>query len=185
MTDTTSPAQPFKAINGVYTVPIRVFTDERGQFLETFRKAWFPQMSWEQLQSNRSDSKAGALRGLHYHLHQVDYWYVPRGAIRVGLADLRRSSPTYRVATTLELREDVPMGLFIPIGVAHGFYTADGCTLLYTVNQYYDGGADEHGVLWNDPTLNLDWHLEGTPLLSQRDQQNALLSDIPQDRLPE
>jgi dTDP-4-dehydrorhamnose 3,5-epimerase len=56
--------------------------------METFRKVWFPQRSWDIVQTNRSDSKAGVLRGLHYHHEQVDYWIVLRGRIRVGLADL-------------------------------------------------------------------------------------------------
>ena len=90
----TSPIQESAQIAGLYTVHIPVFADERGRFMETFRVEWFPQVSWARLQTNRSDSVTGVLRGLHYHHHQVDYWYVPRGSVRVGLADLRPSSPT-------------------------------------------------------------------------------------------
>ena len=57
--------------------------------METFRVEWFPQVNWDRMQSNRSDSKAGVLRGLHYHFKQIDYWYATRGNIRVGLVDLR------------------------------------------------------------------------------------------------
>ena len=81
----------FSAIPGVLLVELRPFADERGRFTETFRKEWFPQRAWSNVQSNRSDSRAGVLRGLHYHFHQVDYWYLAAGRIRVGLADLRRS----------------------------------------------------------------------------------------------
>ena len=86
--------QESKIIKGVFTANLRVFEDNRGRFLETFRKEWFPQRSWKIIQTNRSDSEAGVLRGLHYHAKQVDYWYVPSGAIRAGLCDLRFSSPT-------------------------------------------------------------------------------------------
>ena len=81
-------------IAGVKFAQLQVFGDERGRFMETFRKDWFPERTWELFQSNRSDSKAGVLRGLHYHFRQVDYWHVPIGRIRVGLADLRASSLT-------------------------------------------------------------------------------------------
>ena len=180
---TTSPAIASERIADLYTVPIRAFGDERGRFMETFRLEWFPQVSWSRLQSNRSDSKAGVLRGLHYHHWQVDYWYVPSGIIRVGLADLRPSSPTYRATDVLVIGEENPMGVFIPSGVAHGFYAVTDATLTYIVNQYYDGGRDENGVLWNDPDVGVNWGVESV-LLSPRDQQNALLKDIPAENRP-
>jgi dTDP-4-dehydrorhamnose 3,5-epimerase len=169
-------------ISGVYTVPIRVFADERGRFMESFRREWFPQVSWDRIQSNRSDSKAGVVRGLHYHFHQVDYWYVPSGSIRAALVDLRPSSPTYRAAQTLEMNGEEPAGLFIPVGVAHGFYSITDCTLIYIVNNYYDGD-DEFGVMWNDPELGVDWGVESAQL-SPRDQGNVKLRDIPAEKLP-
>ena len=179
-----SPAVPLAAVAGVYTVPIRAFPDERGCFMETFRQEWFPQVSWAQLQGNRSESKAGVLRGLHYHLQQVDYWIVPRGVIRAGLVDLRRSSPTYRSAVALEMGDANNIGLFIPVGVAHGFLALTDCTVTYLVNRYYAGGSDEFGVMWNDPALHLDWQLDGEPILSQRDRQNPRLQDIPAAQWP-
>jgi dTDP-4-dehydrorhamnose 3,5-epimerase len=179
------PAVPSEAIDGVYTVPIRAFSDERGQFMETFRSQWFPQVSWEKLQNNRSDSRAGVLRGLHYHFHQVDYWYVPKGIIRAAMVDLRPSSPTYRSTSVLEIGEGHNIGVFIPVGVAHGFYALTDCTLMYIVNNFYDS-TDERGVAWDDPALLLDWGLHGqaAPTLSPRDQQNRRLVDIPADELP-
>ncbi len=179
-----APAQPFAAIEGVYTVPIRAFEDERGRFMETFRREWFPQVQWDKVQNNRSDSKAGVLRGLHYHLYQVDYWYVVRGVIRAAMVDLRPSSPTYRAAATIEMGDANNIGLFISAGVAHGFVALTDCTLMYLVNSYYDGGKDERGVAWNDPALNLDWRLDTEPMLSPRDGQNPHLKDIPSDELP-
>ncbi len=172
-------------IAGVYTVPIRAFADERGRFMETFRVEWFPQVSWERMQSNRSDSAANVVRGLHYHFHQVDYWYVPSGHIRAGLVDLRPSSPTYRATQTIDIGQDEIIGLYIPVGVAHGFYAITDCTLIYVVNNYYDGGKDEYGVYWNDPELGLDWGIgERAPQLSQRDLENRRLKDIPAEHLP-
>ncbi len=179
----TNPARESSLIAGLFTVLIPAFGDERGRFMETFRLEWFPQVSWARLQTNRSDSKAGVLRGLHYHHHQVDYWYVPKGMVRVGLVDLRPGSPTYRATQTLEIGDDNNLGVFIPTGVAHGFVTLSDATLTYIVNQYYDGGKDENGVAWNDPELAVPWQYD-TPILSPRDQQNALLRDIPQDNLP-
>ncbi len=172
----------FEAIAGVQIAELKVWGDTRGQFLETFRKEWFPQREWAHIQTNRSNSQAGVLRGLHYHYHQVDYWYVVRGSIRVGLADLRPSSPTYLQSAVIEMGEDIPIGLFIPVGVAHGFLTLTDATLTYLVDNYYDG-ADELGVAWDDPQLAVPWGIED-PILSGRDQKNMFLADIPSDKLP-
>jgi dTDP-4-dehydrorhamnose 3,5-epimerase len=150
--------------------------------METFRKEWFPQRSWDIVQSNRSDSKAGVLRGLHYHFHQIDYWYVIAGRIRAGLYDLRRSSPTYGVAQTIEMGEENQFGVFIPIGVAHGFVALTDVTLIYLVDNYYSG-ADEYGVAWNDPDIAMPWGVT-SPLVSPRDRANPLLRNIPADKLP-
>jgi dTDP-4-dehydrorhamnose 3,5-epimerase len=115
---------------------------------------------------------------LHYHFHQVDYWYVPSGKIRAALLDLRPNSPSYKAIQTVEMGEENNFGLFIPIGVAHGFYAYTDCTLIYYVNNYYDS-KDEFGVAWNDPTIRLDWGNKGEPLISERDLKNPLLADIP------
>ncbi len=169
-------------ISGVKIAHLRAFADERGRFMETFRKEWFPERSWESVQTNRSDSRAGVLRGLHYHFRQIDYWYVTAGRIQVGLADLRRSSPTFRTSQTLELGGDNQLGVFIPCGVAHGFVALTDATLTYLVDNYYSG-ADEFGVAWNDPELAVAWTI-AAPILSGRDQMNPLLRDIPVNQLP-
>lgn len=179
----SAPLTALDTIDGVYTVPIRLYGDDRGSFCETFRKEWFPHVNWDETQMNRSISKPGVLRGLHYHLNQVDYWFLTSGRIRVGLADLRADSPTYKVGTTLEINAEEPTGLFIPVGVAHGFYSLTDIILLYVVNQYYNGGVDERGVAWNDPELGVDWGVTD-PVLSQRDQDNRPLAGIPANELP-
>lgn len=171
-------------ISGVYLARLRAFGDERGRFMETFRKEWFPQRSWDIVQMNRSDSQARVLRGLHFHHKQVDYWYVPAGRIRAGLVDLRPSSPTYLAAQTVEMGEENNVGLFIPIGVAHGFLALTAVTITYIVDNYYNG-TDELGVAWNDPALNLNWQLTITPILSGRDLANPLLANIPPAHLPQ
>jgi dTDP-4-dehydrorhamnose 3,5-epimerase len=170
-------------IAGVKFAKLQVLGDNRGRFMETFRKEWFPERSWNVVQTNCSYSQANVLRGLHYHRRQVDYWFVPSGMIRVGMADLRRSSPTRNASQTVEIGADNPLGIFIPVGVAHGFLALTQAALTYLVDSYYDG-SDEYGVAWNDPGLDLDWG--GTdPILSPRDLQNSLLKDIPAHQLPD
>lgn len=171
-------------ISGVYIAHLRPFSDARGRFMETFRKEWFPQRSWAKLQTNRSDSSTGVLRGLHYHHHQVDYWYVQTGKIRAGLVDLRPSSPTFMASQTIEMGEENEIGIFIPIGVAHGFLVLKDAVHTYVVDNYYDSGTDEYGILWNDPDLNVAWGNQSPPILSGRDAANRRLCDIPSEQLP-
>jgi dTDP-4-dehydrorhamnose 3,5-epimerase len=123
------------------------------------------------------------LRGLHYHHRQVDYWHCAAGCLRVGLVDLRPASPTRGRAQVVELGQERLSAVFIPVGVAHGFYAVTDAMLFYLVDNYYDG-TDELGVAWDDPALGLDWGLEGAPVLSERDRRNLRLAEIPADRLP-
>ena len=169
-------------IDGVQMVSLNSLGDNRGWFMETFRKEWFPQRDWSKVQWNASFSKRGVMRGLHYHLHQIDYWYVPWGDIRVGLCDLRPSSATYRAVQMLDIGDANRTGVFIPIGVAHGFMALTDVVMNYLVDNYYDG-TDELEVSWNDPELGLDWG-DVTPTVSDRDQSSPLLKDIPPERLP-
>ena len=166
-------------IKGVYIVEPSIFGDDRGRFLESFRKEWFPQRSWDVVQCNRSESVRGVVRGLHYHYHQVDYWFVMSGMIRACLADIRPNSPTYKATQTLDMGDDNMVGLFIPVGVAHGFATvSERVILTYVVDNYYNN-QDEFGVAWNDPELNLDWGLSPADIvLSGRDSANPQLKDI-------
>lgn len=173
---------PSQSIHGVYFAELATYADERGRFLETFRKEWFPQREWDIVQANRSDSRAGVLRGLHYHFKQVDYWYVVRGQIRAALADIRPDSPTCGATETVEMSEDRNLGLFVPIGVAHGFVALTDATLTYVVDNYYDSN-DEYGVAWDDDQLAIDWGVD-CPTLSARDETNPPLSEIPIARRP-
>ena len=172
-------------IQGVITAEFQVLEDERGRFSETFRSEWFPQRDWQQVQCNRSESRAGSLRGLHYHHLQVDYWQCVRGHMRVGLFDLRKSSPTRGVGIALDMEGDRPLGLYIPSGVAHGFLALTDVTLLYVVDRYYEGGGDEFGVAWDDPEIGLDWGARVEDLIiSKRDRENSRVRDLSDADLP-
>ena len=167
-------------IVGVYIVDPVVHGDERGFFVETYRREWFPQ-GREMTQGNRGDRQAGAVVGLHYHLHQADYWYVPEGRARVVLHDLREGSPTDGKTLVLDLGREGDgshrhRGVFIPPGVAHGFGAVTNMTITYLVDSYFNP-ADELGVAWDDPVIGADWGVID-PILSERDQSNPLRSNI-------
>ena len=141
-------------IPGVWLVRPEIHTDERGRFLETYRSSWLP-FATPMLQGNRSDSKANVLRGLHYHRRQADLWFVQQGG-------------------------GEELAVYIPEGVAHGFYAHDDVVMTYLVTGEYDG-TDELGVAWNDPDLGISWPVE-EPILSERDQKNPRLADVAADR---
>ena len=168
---------PLASIAGVLRAELRAAEDERGAFRETFRRSWFPDVDWSELQQNHSSSRAGVLRGLHFHRQQLDYWYPASGRLRVGLADLRQDSPTFRAGALLELDADAPSGLLIPPGVAHGFYALSDCVLLYIVNRDYRGADDEFGLAWDDAEFGLEWGATA-PLLSARDANSAQFTEL-------
>lgn len=168
-------------IAGVWVVSPQGFGDERGRFVETYRRSWFPQ-GREMVQANRSDRKSGAVVGLHYHLHQADYWYVTRGRARVVLHDLRSGSPTDGATLHLDLGDDDERGVFIPPGVAHGFAALRDLTLTYLVDGYYNP-ADELGVAWDDPEIGADWGV-AEPVLSARDRANPRRSALAPEHQP-
>jgi dTDP-4-dehydrorhamnose 3,5-epimerase len=161
------------AIEDCTVIHLNKFSDSRGFFVESYRKSWIPDSN-EIVQMNFSQKTRGSLAGLHYHLHQSDYWFVPVGIARVNLFDLRVDSPTFKTLVTLDILSDT--GLYIPPGVAHGFSAKTDLILTYLVDNYYNGD-DELGLLWNDPDVNADWGFDA-PILSNRDSSNPLLKDI-------
>lgn len=168
------------SIAGVYVVEPTIHGDERGIFIETYRREWFPQ-GREMVQGNRGNRQAGAVVGLHYHLHQADYWYVPSGAARVVLHDLRVGSPSEGATLDIDLgtRPDGShdhRGVFIPPGVAHGFAAHSDMVITYLVDNYYNA-SDELGVAWDDPEIGARWGVED-PTLSARDQNNPPRADL-------
>lgn len=173
--------EPSDRIAGVLVVTPQRFGDARGVFVETYRRSWFPG-GREMVQQNRSDRQQGAVVGLHYHLHQADYWYVPRGRALVVLHDLRIGSPTDGNTQTLEIGEHDHRGVYIPPGLAHGFAALTDLTMIYLVDQYYNP-ADELGVLWNDPALGVSWPF-ADPVISERDRKNPRRAELPESRRP-
>src|SRR6476469_7910957 len=154
------------AITGVYVVEPDRHGDDRGLFVETYRREWFPQ-GREMIQANRADRQAGCVVGLHYHLHQADYWYVPYGKARVVLHDLRVGSPTEGATELIDLGSEPGTagvdhdhrGIYIPPGLAHGFAALTDMTITYLVDGYYNP-ADELGVAGDDPESGADWGVE-------------------------
>jgi dTDP-4-dehydrorhamnose 3,5-epimerase len=167
-------------IAGVTIVEPDVHGDERGLFVETYRREWLPG-SREMIQGNRADRQAGAVVGLHFHRFQSDYWYVPHGLARVVLHDLRPASPTSGATLVLDLG-GAPggthdhRGVHIPPGVAHGFAALTDMTITYLVDGYYDP-ADELGLAWDDPAVDADWGVT-EPVLSGRDRSNPRRADL-------
>jgi len=169
------------AIEGVHIVEPDIHGDQRGLFIETYRREWFPN-GREMVQANRANRQAGALVGLHYHLHQADYWYVPFGTAMVVLHDLREGGPSDGATLSLELTGENHRGVFIPPGVAHGFAAVTDMVITYLVDGYYNP-QDELGVAWDDPDVAADWGITD-PVLSERDQSNPRRSDLPEGRRP-
>jgi dTDP-4-dehydrorhamnose 3,5-epimerase len=168
-------------VAGVWIVEPEIHGDQRGMFIETYRREWFPN-GREMLQGNRANRQQGAVVGLHYHLHQADYWYVPFGHARVVLHDLREGGPTDGETLQLDLTGDNHVGVFIPPGVAHGFAAVTDMVITYLVDGYYNP-ADELGLMWNDPAVEADWGVTD-PILSGRDQSNPGRDALPAGRRP-
>ncbi len=170
--------RPSSVIDGVQHLTLDQHYDGRGYFMETFRASWLPESDF--VQGNTSMSEAGVLRGLHYHTRQEDLWFIPSGAALVTLIDLRASSATSLAVEQFELSG--PQAVYIPIGVAHGFYAPSETLMSYLVSGYYDG-TDELGVLWNDPDLGIEWPV-ASPIVSERDQTAPKWADVPEELRP-
>jgi dTDP-4-dehydrorhamnose 3,5-epimerase len=174
------------AIPGVLLLRPARFQDERGFFLETFRRSWMEEVglptSW--VQDNHSMSAApGTVRGLHFQVPpraQDKLVRVVRGSVFDVAVDLRRGSPTYgrHVAATLSAANGEQ--LFILRGFAHGFCSLEpGTEVLYKVTDYYSPEHDR-GLLWSDPALGIDWPFTaGAALVSERDRRHPVLADLP------
>ena len=170
-----------EVIAGVFHVELSSFGDDRGRFTETYRRSMIPNAR-EVIQQNKSEKAQGAIVGLHYHLHQSDYWFVSSGRARVVLHDLRQGSETDGNTICMDLVGDKAEGLYIPPGVAHGFASLTDMTLFYLVDNYYNPD-DELGVAYDDPAIGADWGITD-PILSQRDRQNPKRNELPVNRAP-
>lgn len=155
----------------------KVFGDERGFFLETFRENWFRErnINVNFVQDNHSSSSKGVLRGLHYQINQPQgkLVRVTAGEVYDVAVDLRESSPTFGKAVGVYLSADNKNIFWIPPGFAHGFLVlSERAEFNYKCTEYY---APEHerALLWNDPELDINWPLGDLvqPTLSAKDQK--------------
>lgn len=161
----------------------KVFGDERGFFLETFRDSWFREHIADVtfVQDNHSKSARGILRGLHYQLvrPQGKLVRVTAGEVYDVVVDMRSNSPTFGQWEGVWLSAENKRQLWVPAGFAHGFYvTSESAEFVYKCTDYYQP-AQERSLLWNDPALSIRWPLgEGeTPLLSAKDEAGKLFSE--------
>ncbi len=162
------------AIPEVFTILPERHRDDRGFFSESFRAEWFPHLAF--VQDNHSHSvHPRTLRGLHFQVPpfaQAKLIRVARGRVRDVAVDLRRGSPTFLHSVSMELSAEGGEQAFVPGAFAHGFVTLEPDTVvLYKVTNYYSH-AHERGIAWDDPTLGIDWGLEGEPFLSDRDRRH-------------
>lgn len=172
-------------IPDVKIIEPRVFGDERGFFMETFRTDWFKEecADVEFVQDNHSKSSQGILRGLHYQLEhtQGKLVRVVSGEVYDVAVDMRKSSPTYGKWVGVLLSAENKRQLWVPAGFAHGFYvTSESAEFVYKCTDYYHPQS-EISIKYNDSTLNIDWPLvDGkAPSLSAKDEEGLAFSDAP------
>ncbi len=162
-------------IPGVILIEPDVFQDERGFFLESYHKERFAAASLNAdfVQDNHSRSRRGSLRGLHYQIRQPQGKLVRVivGQVYDVAVDLRRSSPTFGRWVGCHLSAQEKKQLWIPPGLAHGFCVqSEWAEVLYKATDYY-APQWERTLLWNDPSLHIDWPLPAgqPPVLSAKD----------------
>jgi dTDP-4-dehydrorhamnose 3,5-epimerase len=153
-------------IEGVEVIPLPRYSDERGWFSELHRDSRLPK---RMLQTNVSFSRAGTIRGLHYHERgQDDLFVCLSGMARVVVLD-RASGEAFCV----DIGDENPAAVYVPGRHAHGFEALTDVLFLYHVTREYDpADPDEHGVPWDDPRVSHLWSTE-QPILSHRDRAAA------------
>ena len=149
-------------IDGLRRIPLRWYEDERGWFCELRRDSELPK---PMRQTNVSFSRAGVVRGLHYHERgQDDLFACLRGTARVVVLD-RATGESF----SEDIGEENPVAIYIPGIHAHGFEALTDILFCYHVTAEYDSDdPDEHTVAWNDPRVASLWSTS-TPILSTRD----------------
>lgn len=161
-------------IPDLYIIKPQVFEDNRGYFFESYNKNTFLKAGIDEhfVQDNESKSMKGVLRGLHFQKPphaQGKLVRVVRGAVLDVAVDLRKSSPAFGHWDSVELTEKNKWMYWIPPGFAHGFVTLEDNTIFsYKCTDVYNKES-EASILWNDPTLNIDWKT-AQPVLSEKDQ---------------
>jgi len=170
---------------GCFIVHDTWLKDDRGYFFESFNKKKFYDLtgiSTDFVQDNQSSSVKGVLRGLHFQRGkhaQAKLVRVLKGKVLDVAVDIRKDSPTYGQHFSIELSEDSATQLYIPRGFAHGFVVlSNEATFFYKCDNYYNKSADG-GLLYNDPSININWGLpEEELILSEKDKINPLLTDL-------
>jgi dTDP-4-dehydrorhamnose 3,5-epimerase len=159
----------------------KVFGDARGFFLESWNERAFAAAGVRAgfVQDNHSRSARGVLRGIHYQLRQPQgkLVRVVTGEVFDVAVDLRRASPTFGRWVGQRLSAENKKLLWLPPGFGHGFLVlSESADFLYKTTDYY-AAEHERAVAWNDPDLEIEWPLEGTPTLSDRDSSAPRLRD--------
>ena len=159
----------------------QVMGDDRGFFLESYNRQKFSELGIHEefVQDNHSFSVRNTLRGLHYQIRhaQGKLIRVVVGEIIDVAVDLRRKSPTFRCSAAFVLSGENKRMAWIPAGFAHGFrVVSDTAQILYKTTDFYSP-QDERTLAWDDPDLKIDWKLDGTPILSEKDRQGRRLRD--------
>ena len=151
------------SVDGVLRIPLHRFEDERGWFCELRRDSVLPR---RMVQTNVSFSRAGVIRGLHFHERgQDDLFTCLQGMVRVVVLD-RETGETF----TEDIGDDNPVALYIPGRHAHGFEALTDLLFVYHVTEEYDpADPDEHEVPWSDARVADLWSTT-SPILSERDQ---------------
>ncbi len=171
------------ALPEVMILEPKVFGDERGFFMETWRDSWLNELGLDTqfVQDNHSLSSHGILRGLHYQIKkpQGKLVRVVRGKVFDVAVDVRKYSTTFGHSVGMELSAENKKMLWIPPGFAHGFLVlSDEAEFVYKCTEYYAPDYDRT-LLWNDPVLNIDWPIpeDMSVCLSQKDQAGMPLSE--------
>ncbi len=165
-------------LNGCFVLSPTIFPDHRGYFYESYKRGIFDEVLGYDVnfvQDNESFSTKGTLRGLHFQkgsYAQAKLTRVVQGTVLDVAVDLRENSPTFGTHFSIELSSDNKKQLFIPRGFAHGFVVlSDTAIFSYKCDNYYHKDS-ESGIIYNDPTLNIDWILPSEQLqLSEKDLQ--------------
>jgi len=172
------------AIPDVVIIEPTVFGDNRGYFFESFNQKEFEENIGEIafVQDNESKSTRGVLRGLHFQKPPFNQSKLVRcieGIVLDVAVDFRKGSPTFGKHVAVELSGENKRQLFMPRGFAHGFVVlSETATFAYKVDNWYVPESDA-GILWNDPTLNIDWKIPHEEVkLSQKDQILKSFSEL-------
>lgn len=171
-------------LKGCFILEPKIIGDERGSFMESFNEKIFAEGVGQQVhfvQDNQSFSTKGVLRGLHYQTGahaQAKLVRVLNGEVLDVAVDLRPNSPTYGQHETALLTGDNQIQFYIPRGFAHGFLVlSETATFFYKCDNFYNA-ASEGGVLFNDPTLTIDWKFPiEDMIISEKDQQLPTLEN--------